>query len=167
MRLVIADTGALISLGHLHLIPLIEKIFGEFHIAEAVWVELLNYENPNFDSSILEELKNKVVKIQSQNHLKTIMDLGESESVILYEELGADFLLIDDQKARVIAESLNVNCIGSIGVLIRAKQKGLVPELRPHFEKWISEGRYFSLRLLNNILTEEGEILISRGASNI
>ena len=64
-----------------------------------------------------------------------IMDFGESESVILYQELQADFLLIDDNKARIVAESLDVNCIGSIGLLIKAKQKGLITELKPIFEK--------------------------------
>ena len=86
-----------------------------------------------------------------------IMDFGESESVILYQELQADFLLIDDNKARIVAESLDVNCIGSIGLLIKAKQKGLITELKPIFEKWISIGRYFSKKLLNKILTDLGE----------
>lgn len=86
-----------------------------------------------------------------------IMDYGESESVILYEELQADYLLIDDNKARIIAESLDVNCIGSIGLLIIAKQKGLIVEIKPIFEKWISIGRYFSKKFLNKILTDLGE----------
>jgi hypothetical protein len=63
------------------------------------------------------------------------MDYGESESVILYEELNADYLLIDDNKARIIAESFDVKCIGSIGLLVIAKQKGLINGLRQIFEK--------------------------------
>ena len=59
------------------------------------------------------------------------MDYGESESVILYGELNADFLLIDDQKAREIAESLELNCIGTVGLLIKAKRLGMLPELKP------------------------------------
>ncbi|MEZ5045320.1 MAG: hypothetical protein R2828_35825 [Saprospiraceae bacterium] len=47
MKLVIADTSALISLGHVGQIELIEKIFGEFYVAEAVWKELKNYDNPD------------------------------------------------------------------------------------------------------------------------
>lgn len=40
MKIVIADTGALISLGHVEHIGLIEKVFGDFYIAQAVWEEL-------------------------------------------------------------------------------------------------------------------------------
>lgn len=157
MKLVVADTGALISLGHAGYIDIIEKIFGEFYIAQAVWEEMQSYEHPEFDPKILKGLKNKIVQIKSKNHLSIIMDYGESESVILYEELHADYLLIDDYKARLIAESYDINCIGSIGILIKAKQKGLISELRPTFQKWIATGRYFSFRLLNQILIDNKE----------
>jgi len=157
MKVVVADSGALISLGHISQIDLIEKVFGEFYIAHAVWKELNEYENPELDKGVLKDVKKREIKINSRNYLSMIMDFGESESVILYQELQADFLLIDDNKARIVAESLDVNCIGSIGLLIKAKQKGLITELKPIFEKWISIGRYFSKKLLNKILTDLGE----------
>ncbi|MCF8365474.1 MAG: DUF3368 domain-containing protein [Bacteroidales bacterium] len=157
MKLIIADTGAIISLGLAGKIELITKVFSEFYIAGAVYEELIKYENPNFDSTIRTDLKSRVVEIKSKNFLSMIMDYGESEYVILYEELKADYLLIDDGKARKVAESLNVNCIGSIGLLIRAKQKGFLDELKPIFENWISNDRYFSKHLLNKILIQTGE----------
>jgi uncharacterized protein len=157
VKIVIADTGALISMIHLGQINLIEKIFGEFFIAKAVWTELNAYDNPDFDRTVLLNLESKVKQINSKNHLLMVMDYGESESVILYEELHADYLLIDDNKARVIAESLNVNCIGTLGLLIKAKQKGLIDELKPLFEKLIRTGRYFSRKLLNDLLNNLDE----------
>ena len=160
MKIVIADTGALLSLGHVGYIDLVEKVFGDFYIAWAVWKELNDYDHPEFDKSILEGLETKVVKIKSKNYLSMVMDYGESESVILYEEMEADYLLIDDNKARAVAESLNINCIGSIGLLLKAKQKGLITELKPIFKQWISTGRYFSKSLLNKILLELGETVL-------
>jgi len=157
MKIVIADTGALISLGLVGKVHLIEKVFGDFFIANAVWEELQAYKNPAFDDDLIFELGKKVVKIRSKNYLLLIMDYGESESVILYEELGADFLLIDDNKARIFAESLNVNCIGSIGLLLKAKKMGLIRELKPVFLKLLDNERYFSKKLLNMILTQAGE----------
>jgi len=158
MKLIVADTGALISLGLINRIKLIDQVFGEFYIARAVWEELKNYQNPDFISKILKELEKRVIEIHSKNHLSIIMDYGESESVILYEELNADFLLIDDGKARKIAESLNVKCIGSVGLLIKAKQKGYVDKLKPIFEYWILNDRYFSRQLLNQILIQIDEM---------
>lgn len=157
MKIVVADTGALISLGLVGHIDLIERVFGDFYIANAVWEELQVYENLEFEKSFLSYLEKRVIKIKSRNHLSVIMDYGESESVILYEELNADYLLIDDNKARMIAESFDINCIGSIGLLVKAKQKGLVSDLRSIFEKWLENERYFSKKLLNKVLLQTGE----------
>ncbi|MCF8363181.1 MAG: DUF3368 domain-containing protein [Prolixibacteraceae bacterium] len=157
MKVVIADTGALISLIHIGQLDLIEYVFGDYYIAKAVWNELNNYDNPDFDFSILKNIESKVKEIKTKNHLSVIMDYGESESAILYEELNANYFLIDDNKARLIAESLNINCIGTLGLLIKAKQKGLLTELKPLFEKLLLFGRFFSKRLLNDILVKLGE----------
>lgn len=43
MKIVIADTGALLSLGHVGYIDLVEKVFGDFYIVWAVWKELNDY----------------------------------------------------------------------------------------------------------------------------
>lgn len=85
------------------------------------------------------------------------MDYGESEAVILFGELNADFLLIDDFKARNIAESLGITCIGSIGIILKAKEKGLVEELSPIFKYWMESNRFFTKKLLNQVLEKFGE----------
>lgn len=87
MILVVADTGALISLAHVGQIGLIEKVFGKFYIAGAVWEELQNYENPGFDHTVLQDLKSHVVNIKSRNHLFMIMDYGESEEELAEEPM--------------------------------------------------------------------------------
>ena len=157
MKLVIADTGVLISLSLVGHIDLIERVFGDFYIANAVWEELQAYDNQEFEKRLLSLLEKHVRKIKSRNHLSVIMDYGESESVILYEELNADYLLIDDNKARIIAESFDLNCIGSIGLLVKAKQKGYILELKSIFEMWLKNERFFSKKLLNEILMQTGE----------
>lgn len=157
MKIVVADTGVLISLALIGQVDLIEKIFDRLYITEAVWQELNNYDNPDFNLIQYANLIEKVVPIRSKNYLSVIMDYGESESVILYEELQADFLLVDDGRARAIAESLNVNCIGTLGVLLKGKEKGLINELKPIFTNLLLGKRYFSKKLLNQILLEINE----------
>ncbi len=157
MKKVVVDTGVIISLAVINQLELLEKLFDEFYIANAVWEELNKYEGISLANSLNFDLKSHVRKISSLNHLLVIMDYGESESLILYEELNADFLLVDDSKARVIAESLNANCIGSIGLLIKAKEKGLIKDLKKYFKIWLESNRYFSLKLLNDILIRFGE----------
>ena len=85
------------------------------------------------------------------------MDYGESESVILYKEVQANFLLIDDKKARTIAENLGINCIGTLGLLSIAKDKQLFDKLKPMFEDLLKNKRYYSTVILNFILSQKGE----------
>ena len=96
-------------------------------------------------------------KIQNQNNLILMMDYGESESVILYKEITADFLIIDDKKARTIAESLNVKCVGTLGILYKAKKNGLIKELKPLFLELLSNKRFYSKKILNHLLVEANE----------
>lgn len=84
------------------------------------------------------------------------MDYGESQSVILYKELQADFLLIDDKKARSIAENFGIHCIGTIGLLSISKDKGLIGSLRPIFDELIINNRYYSIDMLNAVLIQKG-----------
>lgn len=63
MKIVIAVTGLIISLIHLDQLNLISKVFGDFYMAEAVWIELNNYDNSAFNISALQNLKSNVVQI--------------------------------------------------------------------------------------------------------
>jgi predicted nucleic acid-binding protein len=59
---------------------------------------------------------------------------GESDAITLYLEIGADFLLCDDKKARNYAKSININVVGSFGLLIKAKEKKLIDSIKPLIE---------------------------------
>lgn len=159
MKCVIADTGALISLELLGQVHLIEKLLGECKIAKAVSEELLSYqkETKAFTQEFLAFFEVRVVNIQNPNYLASVMDYGESESVILYDELGADYLLIDDYKARELAESIDVKCLGSIGLLIKGKEGGHIEALRPLFQLLQANNRFFAKPFLNAILKRVGE----------
>lgn len=88
MSIIIADTGAIISLAVAGQIELIEKIFDKFYIAGAVWEEIQVYKNLAFSERTLDFLQEHMVKIKSTNYLSMVMDYGEAESVILYKEIN-------------------------------------------------------------------------------
>ena len=121
--LVIADAGPIFSLAVINKLEILDQLFDEIKIPNAVWEEVTFIKTTKFYKIIEQYFKSKVNKIKGFNELTFVMDYGESESVILYKELNADFLLIDDKKARNIAENFNVNCIGTLGNFIFSKKK--------------------------------------------
>ena len=154
---VIADAGPIISLAVIEHLDLLDQMFEKVRIPVAIWEEITADDSKPKIDEIKTFFKNRVVPIKTSNELIFVMDYGESEALTLYHEISANYLLIDDRKARKIAEALGAVCIGTIGLLGVAKKIGLILELKPLFEKLLINKRYYSVELLNTILVEIGE----------
>ena len=161
-ELVVSDASPIFSLAAIGQLELLTHLFEEVYIANAVWEEITQDETTAYYQSIVDFFGDKVKTISGFNELTFVMDYGESESVMLYKELGADYLLIDDMKARKLAEHLGINCIGTLGVLLQAKEKGLIGPLKPIFETFLANKRYYAVSLLNSILGRYGEEQIQK-----
>ncbi len=160
--LVIADSGPIFSLAVVDKLEILNILFDSVRIPIAVWEEIVSNKSTQQYQKIHLFFKDKIERIVGFNELSFLMDYGESEAVILYKELQADFLLIDDKKARKIAENLGLNCIGTIGLLLAAKDKKIVAELKPLFETLIQNKRFYSIALLNTILAKQKEACIDK-----
>ena len=155
--LVIADSGPIFSLVLIDKLDILDALFDDIKIPQAVWEEITFDKTKSDYQKLYNFFKDKTCQILGLNELTFVMDYGESESLILYKELNADFLLIDDKKARKIAENFEINCIGIIGLLSIAKDKGLIGKLKPVFETFLQNKRFYSIDLLNTVLVSKGE----------
>ena len=155
--LVIADSGPIFSLAIIDKLEILNLLFDSIKIPLAVWEEITLNKTTEQYQKIHSFFQDKTQQIVGFNELSFLMDYGESESVILYKELQADFLLIDDKKARKIAENFGLNCIGTIGLLAVAKDKKIISELRPLFKIFLQNKRFYSITLLNAILANHKE----------
>jgi predicted nucleic acid-binding protein len=63
--------------------------------------------------------------------LRTQMDAGEAEAIALAMELGDVILILDDKKARRVAQQIGLRVIGTVGMLLRAKRQGVIAEIKP------------------------------------
>jgi predicted nucleic acid-binding protein len=154
--LVVADSGPVISLAVIGKLDLLEIIYGEACISEAVWQEVSRYIDPlNIPQARI--LEGKVKKLTASNPFAGLMDSGEAEAAALCLELKADYLIIDDRVARRVAESYSIQCLGTLAVLAKAKELKLISALRPLFLDLLSHNRYYKKQLLNSILADYGE----------
>jgi predicted nucleic acid-binding protein len=154
--LLIADTSPLISLILIKKFDVLEAVFPNYIIPAAVWNELMKHNEIRAFEKELTILSKKVRTIKNYFPLSGI-DKGETEAIILYKELKADFLLIDDKRARQTAEAMDINCIGALAVLYKAKQKKLIKELYPVFLQLVSMKRFYSKNYLNFFLSKVNE----------
>jgi len=85
------------------------------------------------------------------------VDLGEASAIALSFELPSALLIIDDLKGRRLAEQLNLKHTGTLGILIMAKQQGVITLLKPYFENIKATNFRVSHKLLDSILVASGE----------
>lgn len=134
----VSDTSPLTNLaaiGHFHLL---RDLFDSLVIAEAVWVELNDGGQrwPGRD----EVLAAPWIKRQTpQNRLlvtalRQDLDPGEAESIALALQLEASLILLDEREGRHKALQLGLRPLGVIGILLMAKSRGLISEVRPRLD---------------------------------
>lgn len=127
--IVVSDTTPLLSLLKIERLSLLEKLFGEVLIPQAVFDELTSDERFQLEA---EQIKQKqfisvkpVSNLESVSILKraTGLDQGESEAIVLTDELKADILLMDEAKGRSVSNQMGFRIMGTIGVLIVAYEE--------------------------------------------
>ena len=94
------------------------EIAHEFGESLPDWVEVI---------SVFDKSKQELLEMQ--------VDRGEASAIALALESKDPFLIIDDFKARKLAHNLKLSHTGTIGVIIAAKQKGIISSIKPILEK--------------------------------
>ncbi len=151
-NIVVVNTSPIIYLSSINKINILKDLFHEVFIPDAVKREVLS---GGKDSSGFKEMKGKdwikTKKIKNKlakEYLLTDIDNGEAEVIVLAEELKADTVIMDDKLGRQIAHLRGCNVVGTLRILVAAKEKGLITEVKPLLEKlkeagfWISEDLY-------------------------
>ncbi|MDN3583014.1 DUF3368 domain-containing protein [Mucilaginibacter flavus] len=81
-----------------------------------------------------------------------LVDIGEASAIALAQEVTSPSLILDDLKGRKLAQQLNLEFTGTIGVLVLARQRKVIPLLLPYFEKIKSTNFRISNDFLQTLL---------------
>lgn len=156
--LIVADSSALIALATCDGLEVLLQVYDDVKVPEAVFAEVVAPEKPQSDS-LGSFLSGRVVKVDTNRWVLAAGGLGrgEIEAMALYKQLSADVLLIDDHRAKVIAEHNQINCIGALGLLLVAKQRGKIIEIAPYVQKLRDSSIYYGEALLTRVLKLAGE----------
>jgi predicted nucleic acid-binding protein len=129
---VIADSSCLIGLSKIGKLQILHDLFGTVLIPEKVYQEVVVSGRGRPGA---EEVKNaswiETRTVQNQLAVRVFqlhLGGGESEAISLAVECAADFLILDDLKARQIAEELGLSVVGTVAVLYKSSEKGLLGE---------------------------------------
>ncbi|GAK61102.1 hypothetical protein U27_01000 [Candidatus Vecturithrix granuli] len=136
--IVVSNTSPLTNLAAIHQFELLHRLYDQIHISDAVWDEL-NSEGKRWpgraEVSTADWIETHAVRNRSLvDVLRRDLDAGESESIALALELGADMILVDEKEGRHAAQRLGLKVVGVIGVLLEAKSRGFIEHVRTQLD---------------------------------
>lgn len=127
-KTIISDTSCLIILSNIGELNLLQKLYGNVTTTNDIVKE--------FGEKLPEWVEIKDAKDkQKQQLLELQIDKGESSAIALALELKDCTIILDDNKARRIANILGLKVTGTIGIIIKAKLNGIIPSIIPYLEK--------------------------------
>ena len=160
--IIVSDTSPLMNLAVVGYLQLLHQLYATVLIPAAVWNELtaLSSQHPEVATvQTLTWLERQSVTSQAVvNALQAELDIGEAEAIALAVEKQADLLLMDERRGRQVATRMGLTYIGLLGVLLEAKRKAFLPEVKPVLDELVAKaGFWVSRELYTRVLLAAGE----------
>lgn len=132
--IVVSNTSPITNLAAIGQLDLLRQMYQQVIIPRAVFEEL-TAEGGHHPGAVIQQLdwvqtrtvSNRAVVIALQMEV----DVGEAEAMALAQKLAADLLPIDEHLGRLVAARLGINIIGLVGVLMDAKNRSLIRNIKP------------------------------------
>jgi len=148
--IVIADTSFLIAIDRMELFGEIQALYKNIFITRKI-AEEFQLDLPNW--ILIEEPQN----IEIQTVLSLTLDTGEASAIALAYNYKDVILIIDDLKARKEALALGFKITGTLGVLFKLKEEGLIASLKQKILQLTEIGFRISPKIVEEVLKNADE----------
>lgn len=145
--IIISDTSCLVLLDKIGQLELLKSCYSAVYITPEIQSE---YGNKLPKWVIVEQAKDASL----QKTLEQVLDKGEASALTLAMEKKNSTIILDDLRARRVAKSLNLKITGTLGVLVKAKQDGVIDKVKP----LIDELRKTDFRASENVIKKILEV---------
>ncbi len=158
---VICDSTVIIGFAKIGRIHLLKDVFNEVYIPDAVHFEVVVKGNGRPGVKEVESAawihRRKIRDTRNVEMLVAEIGRGEAEVLVLGKELNADWLIIDDERARTAAISAGFHVIGLVGILLLAKQLNLLPSIKSLLDELRDKNFRLSDKICEEALKRVGE----------
>jgi predicted nucleic acid-binding protein len=149
-EIIISDTSCLILLSKINELGLLKELSEKIFITSTIQHEF------GKDLPIWITIKDPI-DTHYQKILEMDLDKGEASAIALSLELDNSIMILDDLKGRKIAERLKLRYSGTFGLILIAKQKGIIKSVAPILAKIKETNFRFSESLFSLVLEQAGE----------
>ena len=156
----VADSGPLICLARINQLELLPRLFAKILVPPEVWDEVTvrGQGHPGaYEVSQVTWITIQAPDPQLVKPLSILVDAGEAQAIALAQTTADCTILLDDARARKVAQRIGIKQIGTIGLLLRAKRRGLIEKIRPQIDGLVENGIYIRKELIDAVLKDAGE----------
>lgn len=156
---VVVNASPLIALFRSGQHELLPRLFGRVVVPEAVWLEVTA---PGHDDAAARGLANSPWAMRTATHVAPAVadwSLGAGETAVLSHALANPpaRAVVDDADARRCCRTLGIPFLGTGGILLLAKRKGLLLTVASGLERLRAAGLWLSDDLVAMLLHQAGE----------
>jgi uncharacterized protein len=159
--IVVSNATPLIGLAMAERFDLLQKLFGRITIPQGVYDEVVSEGEQRFGAQEVSDAAwIELVEVKDRLAVEVLADdlgKGESETIVLAREMGADWVLVDERLARRKLDALGIPTIGRLGILLKAKDVGLLQAVAPAVGLLRTRGFRLSRRVHDDVLRLAGE----------
>lgn len=157
----VCNTSPIILLAKIRRLELLTQLYREVLIPSSVMgeIEVSPSEEAMQVRSLLQEGRFQIHEATNRALERIPADLGrgEREAIALALETKVDLVILDDQQGRRIACERGLVVTGTVGVLIEARERGLVSSVRHELDRLTEAGMWINEAFYHRILQELGE----------
>ncbi|MGL4502361.1 MAG: DUF3368 domain-containing protein [Planktothrix sp.] len=158
---IICNATPLINFASINRLDILKSLFAEMVIPQAVYSETVESGFPSSET-IVKGIKAGWLKVKSvpemPDSIPLELDAGEREVIALALNQQKTRVVLDEKRARKVAQSLDLNVIGTLGILILAKHKQIIPQVKPLLDAMMIEAQYWvNQSLYDNVLQAVSE----------
>lgn len=156
--IVFSNTTPIIALSSIQSLHLLPQLFGEIHLVNEV-IEECEIGGP-ISVPVLRDIDwIKPVQSTSIQHTSILLELdkGEKHTLDMACKHHADWVIIDEKIGRNMAEYLGLRVTGTLGILLKSKQQGLIASFTDSVRAMQSKGIYYQSALIEKLAYAVGE----------
>lgn len=154
---VVINASPLISLFRAGLHPLLPLLFPDLVVPDAVWAEVVSHTHDDPATQGLPEADwaKKLATPISQDVMEWGLGAGET-AVLSYAQHHRDYTaIVDDREARRCANVLNISLLGTAGVVVLARRRGLIGSTEVALRQLQGAGLWMSEQLIVKLAADD------------
>lgn len=157
----VCNATPLLNFAVINRLDVLQATFGQIIIPKAVYDETTSLGFPG-TQFVLQAITDGWLQVRSVSAtaltIPSELDDGEKEAIALALETNEQQILLDEREARQVARNLSLQVMGTLGIMLLAKNNQLIPQVRPLLDAMIDVAQYWvSATLYEQVLRQAGE----------